>query len=222
MGRKNKKNKKMKKEVTDGGCLTSEETVAQPALKAVPLHLMESNLGAIKHILMAIGEDTNREGLRDTPSRVVKSWAQLFSGYKQDPMDHMKVFKDGACDEMVILKDIEFYSTCEHHMIPFYGKAHIAYVPNGKVIGVSKLARILDVFARRLQIQERIGSDVTAILMKGLNARGAACIIEAKHLCMCARGVEKQNSVMVTSSLTGCYRDSFSGAREELMQLIKN
>jgi len=170
--------------------------------------------------LQFLGEDVSREGLQDTPSRVVKSWKTLFNGYHQDPESVMTTFTDGACDEMVILKDIEFYSTCEHHMLPFCGKAHIAYIPDGKVIGVSKLARLLDIFAHRLQIQERIGTQVTDALTKYLAPKGAACIIEAQHLCMKARGVRKQDSVMITSSLTGAFREK-PEAKAELMGLIR-
>lgn len=163
-------------------------------------HVVES---AIRTVLQFIGEDPTREGLQETPSRVLKSYREIFGGYGVDPASVFKVFEDGACDEMVVLKDIEFWSTCEHHIQPFYGKAHIAYIPNGKVIGVSKLARLLDVFSRRLQIQERICQQVTEALMEHLQPKGAACVLEARHLCMTCRGVGKQNSVMVTSSLKG-------------------
>jgi len=178
-----------------------------------------SILDTVIRQLQFIGEDVEREGLLETPARVVKSWNELFVGYKQDPRDLVKTFSEGACDEMVALTDIEFYSTCEHHMIPFYGKAHIAYLPNKKVIGVSKLARVLDVFARRLQIQERIGQQVTDFLMDELDALGAACVIEAKHLCMCARGVAKQNSIMKTSSVRGVFREN-PEVRREFFSLV--
>lgn len=161
----------------------------------------------IRSLLDYIGEDVEREGLIDTPKRVVKSYQEIFSGYAQKPEDHLTVFEDGACDEMVVLKDIEFYSFCEHHMLPFFGKASIAYIPDKKVIGVSKLARLLEVYARRLQIQERIGQQVTGALMEYLNCKGAGCLLEAKHFCMVCRGVQKQNSVMVTSDLKGCFKE---------------
>jgi len=141
-----------------------------------------------------IGEDTNREGLLETPARVRKSWGKLYGGYSVDPNSLLKVFEKESYDEMVILKDIEFYSTCEHHVLPFFGKAHVAYIPSKKVIGISKLARLLEIFARRLQIQERIGEQVTTFLMQKLDAIGAACILEAQHFCMTSRGVEKQKS----------------------------
>jgi len=174
----------------------------------------------IRQILYEIGEDPDREGLKDTPKRVVKSWQELYSGYSQDPEELFTVFESEGYDQIILLKDIELYSTCEHHMLPFYGKAHVAYIPNDKVIGISKLARIADLYARRLQIQERIGEQVTECLMQHLQPGGAACIIEARHMCMCARGVGKQNSVMTTSSLKGAFFDS-QEARSELMQLIK-
>lgn len=172
----------------------------------------------IKRILQFIGENPEREGLKETPHRVVKSYGELFGGYKLEVADVLKTFDDGACDEMVICQDIEFYSTCEHHMQPFFGKAHVAYIPNKKVIGVSKLARILDIYARRLQIQERLTTDVTTALMEHLQPKGAACIIEAKHFCMVCRGVKKQNSIMKTSSLTGVFREP--AVRQELLHLL--
>lgn len=169
-----------------------------------------------------IGEDPFREGLKDTPKRVVRMWDEIFSGYSQDPRNLLTTFDSGGYDQIVLLKDIELYSMCEHHMLPFFGKAHVAYIPgkNGKVIGISKLARLLDIYAKRLQIQERIGKQVTAAIMEHLEAAGAACIIEATHMCMRMRGVEKQNSVMTTSSMRGTFLE-FPGTRNELMQLIK-
>lgn len=172
----------------------------------------------ITRILQYIGEDPKREGLLETPTRVVKSYAEIFGGYKEDPAAVMKVFEDGSCDEMVLLKNIEFYSNCEHHMQPFFGKAHIAYIPDGKVLGVSKLARVLDIYARRLQIQERLTQQVTDALMKHLEPKGAACVIEAKHFCMVCRGVQKQNSEMLTSSLKGSFLDP--AVRSEFYSLI--
>jgi GTP cyclohydrolase I len=170
--------------------------------------------------LQFIGEDPTREGLLETPGRVIKAWGELFSGYKQDPTKILKSFKEGACDEMVLLKGIEFYSCCEHHLLPFFGKAHIAYIPDGRVVGISKLARLLEVFARRLQIQERLGQQITETLMKELKPKGAACILEAQHFCMVSRGVQKQNSIMVTSSLKGVFLEK-PEVRAEFMGLIK-
>jgi len=178
----------------------------------------------IIRILEYIGEDPNREGLIDTPNRVTRSWLELFSGYKQDVNSIVKSFESDGYSEIVLLKDIEFYSTCEHHMLPFMGKGHIAYIPNNRVIGISKLARILDAFSRRLQIQERIGEQVTNLIMTELDAVGAACILEASHLCMRCRGVGKQNSTMVTSSLKGIFIEPSTkglAARNELMGLVR-
>jgi GTP cyclohydrolase IA len=169
--------------------------------------------------LVCIGEDPHREGLLDTPNRIVKMWSEIYSGYTKDLRSIFTSFEE-PCDQMVLLKNIELYSMCEHHMLPFYGKAHIAYIPNGRVIGISKLARLLDVYAKRLQIQERIGEQVTAALMTYLKPYGAACVIEATHMCMRMRGVEKQNSVMVTSSVTGVFSTDGS-TKNELFTLIR-
>lgn len=173
----------------------------------------------IVRILEYIGEDPEREGLKETPERVIRSYKELYSGYKQNPSDIIKVFDD-PCDEIVLVKNIEFYSTCEHHLLPFFGKAHIAYIPNGKVIGVSKLARILEIYARRLQIQERIGEQVTEVIDNMLTPLGVACVLEAQHFCMTSRGVQKQNSIMVTSSLTGAFKEK-PEARAELLSMIR-
>jgi GTP cyclohydrolase I len=183
----------------------------------------EKAKAAIIELLKYLGEDTDREGLKDTPNRVVKSWDRLFGGYLQDPEDVLTTFEEDDViphDQIILLKDIEFYSTCEHHMLPFVGKAHVAYIPSDKVVGISKLARIVEIFSRRLQIQERVGNQVSHALMAHLNAKGAACIIESKHFCMTCRGVEKQNSVMVTSSLRGVFLEK-NETRQELLTLIK-
>jgi len=174
---------------------------------------------AVLSLLTYIGDDPEREGLRDTPDRVLRSYDELFAGYKQKPEDVLKVFEDGACDEMVVLRNVEFHSVCEHHLQPFFGSAHIAYIPDKRVIGVSKLARILDIYARRLQIQERLCQQVTAALDEHLKPLGAACILEATHFCMVCRGVQKQHSELVTSSLTGAFRESV--VRQELLSLIR-
>lgn len=174
----------------------------------------------ITRMLEYLGEDIKREGLVETPNRVVRSWDELFAGYKQKPASLMTVFKKETYDQIVILKNIEMYSMCEHHMLPFFGKAHVAYIPDKHVIGISKLARLVDIYARRLQIQERIGEQVTQALMEYLKPIGAACVIEAEHMCMRMRGVSKQESTMVTSSLKGAFLTS-AGARIELMGLIK-
>jgi len=177
----------------------------------------------IRRILQYIGEDPKREGLLETPSRVVKSYAELFSGYRYKTEEEigslLKVFTDGACDEMILVKDIEFVSMCEHHMLPFSGVAHIAYLPKDQIVGLSKLARIVDVYARRLQVQERLTQQVTESLMKHLQPNGVACVIEAHHQCMSCRGVKKANAKMVTSSLTGAFREP--AARAEFYSLIR-
>lgn len=180
---------------------------------------MEEARDIVKTIIDLIGDNCDREGLLETPDRVVKSWDHLFSGYKKDPKDVFKVFADGKCDEMVILKDIEFYSTCEHHMIPFFGKISIGYIPNGKVIGVSKLARLVEIYARRLQVQERLVGQIADDIMKYLEPKGCMVIAEAKHLCMVARGVEKQNSVMITNAIRGNFKDQV--VRDEFLKMIK-
>jgi GTP cyclohydrolase I len=173
----------------------------------------------IRRILQFIGEDPNRNGLKETPYRVSRSYEELFSGYKLNPQHFMKCF-ESTCSELVLVRDIEMVSFCEHHMLPFYGKAHIAYIPNGRVIGVSKIARVLEIYAKRLQIQERITEQVTTALMTGLNPLGAACMIEAKHMCMICRGVQKQHSVMVTSSLKGVFLED-QKVRSEFYSLVK-
>jgi len=179
--------------------------------------MMEQN---IKDIISAIGDDPYREGLIDTPSRVVKSWKELYSGYNQSPEEILKrTFDADGYDQLIILKDIEFYSTCEHHMLPFFGKAYIGYIPNSRVVGISKLARLVDCFARRLQIQERLTKQIAEAINEHLNPLGVAVLIEAKHLCMISRGVSKQNSVMVTSELIGCMRNQ--EARNEFLKLAK-
>ncbi len=170
-------------------------------------------------ILGIIGDNPRREGLIETPKRVVNSWEQLFAGYGANVADVMKVFKEDACDEMVILKDIEFYSTCEHHMIPFFGKISIGYIPDGRVLGISKLARLVEIFARRLQIQEKLVGQIADAMMEHLKPKGVIVVAEAKHLCMVARGVEKQNSVMVTSAIRGEFKEH--DVRAEFLSLIK-
>jgi GTP cyclohydrolase IA len=184
---------------------------------------MESNNpeNSIIEILRHLGENPDREGLKDTPSRVVKSWKELYGGYTQDPSTILTTFTD--CDgyqQVVILRNIKLFSMCEHHMLPFYGKAHVAYLPDKKVIGISKLARLVDIYARRLQIQERLGQQITHALMEHLKPLGAACIIEASHMCMQMRGCNKQEAIMTTSSLEGVFLEDPT-VRAELYQLLK-
>ncbi len=178
----------------------------------------------IKAMFEYLGEDASREGLADTPNRVIKSWDKLYGGYLQKPEDIFTTFSEDDViphDQIILLKEIEFYSTCEHHLLPFVGKAHVAYIPRDKVVGISKLARIVEIYARRLQVQERIGNQVTKAIMDNLNSKAAACVIESKHFCMTCRGVEKQNSVMVTSSLRGSFLED-GKTRQELMTLIRS
>jgi len=174
---------------------------------------------SLRGVLRYIGEDPDREGLLDTPDRMVRAWDKLFSGYRQDPECILnRVFCDG-CDEMVVLRDIEFYSTCEHHFLPFFGRISIAYLPAGKVVGVSKLARLVECFARRLQIQERMTRQIAEAIMRHLLPLGVGVVASAQHLCMTSRGVEKQNSVMVTSAMLGVFRED-EKSRREFLDLI--
>lgn len=173
----------------------------------------------IKEQLKYIGEDPEREGLVGTPDRIVRAWKELFAGYSQDPKDLFTTFQPDGYNQIVLLKDIELFSMCEHHLLPFFGKAHVAYIPGNRVIGISKLARLVDVYARRAQIQERIGEQVTTALMEHLKPQGAACIIEAVHLCMRMRGCSKQHATMKTSSLKGVFIKNLD-ARTELLSLI--
>ncbi len=177
-------------------------------------------LEAVRTLIRWAGDDPDRPGLKETPERVARSYAELFAGYKQDPAELIKTFDDIECDELVLLRGIEVCSTCEHHMLPFTGRAHVAYIPTqGKVIGLSKLARLVDCYARRLQVQERLTCQITKALDDHLKPLGSACVIEASHQCMTCRGVGKQHSVMVTSSLTGKFRDS--EVRAEFFNLIR-
>ncbi len=174
----------------------------------------------IRRLIEYIGDDLEREGLKETPERVIRSYEKLFGGYKQNPTHNIKVFENKGCDEMVVVKNIEFYSTCEHHMLPFYGKAHIAYIPDKKIVGISKLARILEIYSRRLQIQERLCQQVTETIDVMVKPKGSACVLEACHLCMMSRGVEKQSSILVTSSLTGVFKESIK-TRSEFIAMLR-
>lgn len=175
---------------------------------------------AYREIITAIGEDLSRPGLKDTPLRAAKAMQFLTRGYQQDIDDVINgAMFPSSSEEMVIVKNIELYSMCEHHMLPFIGKCHVAYLPNGKVIGLSKIARIVDVFARRLQIQENLTKEIAEVIIQKTDAAGAAVIIEAQHMCMMMRGVEKQNSVMTTSCMLGAFRNS-QNTRNEFLSLI--
>lgn len=174
----------------------------------------------IIRVLQYIGEQPNREGLLETPNRVVQMFAEIYSGYYINPKDIFTVFDAEEHDQIILLRDFEIYSMCEHHMLPFFGKCHVAYIPNEKIVGISKLARLVDIYSKRLQIQERICQQVTNDLIQYLNPKGAACIIEATHLCMRMRGVNKQNSIMTTSSMKGVFLEDQS-AKSELLQLVR-
>jgi GTP cyclohydrolase I len=173
-------------------------------------------------LLEAIGEDPNREGLLKTPSRAARAFEFLTAGYRQslDELVNGAIF-DSEASEIVLVKNIELYSMCEHHLLPFIGKAHVAYIPEGKVIGLSKMARIVDMFARRLQIQENLTMQIADALMQSLHPRGVGVVIEAKHLCMMMRGVEKQNSVMTSSCLLGSFKED-ARTRSEFLALLKD
>ena len=173
-----------------------------------------------RELLLAIGEDPEREGLARTPQRVAAAWSFLTSGYRTDPATviNQAIFAQEA-NSMVIVRNIELYSLCEHHLLPFFGRCHIGYIPNGRVFGLSKLARLVDVYARRLQLQERLTEQISRVVMESVDAKGVGVMIEARHLCMMMRGVEKQNSVMTTSSVLGTFRES-QATREEFLSLI--
>lgn len=185
----------------------------------IALDLISAN---IKSSLDALGEDYTREGLENTPLRVAKAWSFMTHGYQLNAVDILQsaIFNESS-QEMVIVKDIELYSLCEHHMVPFYGKAHIGYLPNGKITGLSKLARVVDVYSRRLQVQERMTIQIRDAIQEALNPHGVAVVIEAKHLCMMMRGVQKQNSSTVTSAFTGPFLEN-SSTRREFMNLISH
>jgi GTP cyclohydrolase I len=174
---------------------------------------------AVREILIAIGEDPDREGLRETPSRVARMYAEIFGGLHVEPRRHLRKFFTETCDEVVLVRDISFNSICEHHLLPFMGKAHVAYLPGDRVIGLSKLARVVEEFARRPQVQERMTEDIANLLVEELHAKGVAVVIEAEHTCMTVRGIRKPGAVCVTSAMKGCFRTKPS-TRAELMTLI--
>ena len=174
---------------------------------------------AIKTLLQHIGEDCTREGLQETPKRMLKAWAEIFAGYNMKPSDILKTFDDGACREMVVLKRCEFYSTCEHHFMPFFGHVSIGYLPNKKVAGISKLARLVDCYAKRMQIQERMTAQIADTIAGELNALGVIVVCEAVHFCMSSRGVRKQESSMITSAVRGEFERN-AVARGEFFSLV--
>ncbi len=175
----------------------------------------------IREILRRIGEDPDREGLQQTPARIVRSWKEIYGGYAQRAEDVLVTqFPAEQYDEMVLRRDIEFFSACEHHMLPFHGKAHIAYLPNSKIVGLSKLARLTDMYARRLQVQERLTYQIATELQRVLKPKGVAVMIEAMHQCMCSRGIRKRGSKMVTSCLLGAFKENLA-SRTEFLALVR-
>ena len=176
---------------------------------------------AVREILIAVGEDPDREGLLETPKRVANMYEEIFAGLTEDPKQHIKLFKEQSNDEMVIVKDIPFYSMCEHHLLPFFGKAHIGYIPSdNKIIGLSKLARIVDNFAKKPQVQERLTSDIADFLNDNLQPKGVAVIMEAEHMCMTMRGARAAGSKTQTSALRGIMRTD-AKTRAEVLSLLK-
>jgi GTP cyclohydrolase I len=194
------------------GVPTASESISAASLTTQELY---------REILVRIGEDPTRDGLADTPERMEKSMAFLTRGYSMDvnAVIHDALF-DVDYDEMVVVKDIEFFSMCEHHLLPFFGKAHIAYLPDGKVIGLSKIPRVVDVFARRLQVQERLTTEIADAIADAVNPQGVAVILEARHLCMMMRGVEKQHSATVTSAMRGVFKTQLQ-TRNEFLSLVR-
>ena len=196
----------------------SGERDSPPAAAASPVDQPRIER-AVREILAAVGEDPDREGLRETPARVARMYAELFSGLHDDARQHLRKFFAEKYDEVVLVRDISFNSMCEHHMLPFMGVAHIGYVPNGRVLGLSKLARVVEVVARRPQVQERMTETIANLLLEELEAKGVAVVIEATHTCMTIRGIRKPGSLCVTSAMKGIFRSNLS-SRSEIMNLI--
>jgi GTP cyclohydrolase I len=180
---------------------------------------LERIAAAVREILAGVGEDPDREGLKHTPMRVARMYAEVFSGLHENPRQHLRTFFTERYDELVVLRDIPFHSMCEHHLLPYAGKAHIAYLPDGRIVGISKLARVVEAYAKRPQVQERMTSQIADLLMEELHAKGVAVILQATHLCMTCRGVKKPGTIMVTSALRGrCKSDART--RSEVMMLL--
>lgn len=176
----------------------------------------------LREMLIYIGEDPTRDGLIDTPKRIIKSWSELYSGYVKDPKEILaKQFNEtNDYNQIVLLKDIPFYSMCEHHMLPFHGEVHIGYLPKNSVVGISKLARLVEVFARRLQIQERMTKEIANAIMEHLEPLGVAVVVNAEHLCMTARGIQKPGTKMMTSAMEGIFKEDQGGCKTEFMKMI--
>jgi GTP cyclohydrolase I len=203
---------------TDLGSLTGEQDPLPASNGKNPVD--EARIErAVREILSAVGENPDREGLKETPARVARMYSEMFSGLHEDPRIHLQKFFTEQYDEVVLVRDISFNSMCEHHMLPFMGLAHIGYMPNGKVIGLSKLARVVEVVARRPQVQERMTETIANLLVEELEAKGVAVIIEATHTCMTIRGIRKPGSLCVTSAMKGIFRSNLS-SRSEMMNLI--
>ena len=216
----------------DGNLTTSPSTPAEPLVMTdeefrdfAERGSIEENAAsydlhaAIRDMICTIGDDPDRPGLIDTPDRVIRSWNELYAGYWTNVKDLFTEFDNEGYDEMVILRGIEFFSMCEHHILPFHGKAHVAYIPGDKIVGLSKLARLVDVLSKRLQNQERLTQQIVEALMEHLSPRGAACVMEGHHMCMACRGVKKPHSTMVTSCFKGAFQNQ--ATRAELFSLIK-
>lgn len=180
----------------------------------------EKLMAAARMILEAIGDDPEREGLRETPRRVADMYAEVFAGMEIDPHEYLKVGFEEQHKEMVILKDVPFTSICEHHLLPFVGKAHVGYIPNGRIVGLSKLARVVEGFARRPQLQERLTSQIADAIVESLDPRGVGVVIEAQHMCMIIRGVKKSGSTMVTSAMRGLFKSN-PPTRSEFLQFVR-
>ncbi|HIC93801.1 MAG TPA: GTP cyclohydrolase I FolE [Anaerolineae bacterium] len=177
---------------------------------------------AVALIIEAIGEDATREGLVETPRRIAEMYAELFEGLEKDPLEELKVFFEaGKHKEMIILKDIPFYSMCEHHFLPFHGVAHIGYIPNERIVGISKLARVVEILARRPQLQERLTGQIADAIMEGLQPQGVGVVVEAEHLCLTMRGIKKPGSIVVTSANRGLFRRNLA-TRQEFLSLVHN
>ncbi|MGD0898731.1 MAG: GTP cyclohydrolase I FolE [Thermoguttaceae bacterium] len=203
------------------GSLAGEDDAEEQSVPERPAHGvdLERIRRAVREILAAVGEDPDREGLRETPARVARMYAELFDGLHDDPRRHLRKFFTEKCDEVVLVRGISFCSMCEHHMLPFLGTAHVAYLPGPRVVGLSKLARVVESVARRPQVQERMTEQIADLLVQELSAKGVAVVIEAEHTCMTIRGVRKPGSVCVTSAMKGVFRTG-SSTRAELMTLI--
>jgi GTP cyclohydrolase I len=202
----------------DHGSITGELDEFPASKNAPPVDLPRIER-AVREILAAVGENPDREGLRETPARVARMYQELFSGLHSNPRVHLQKFFTEKYDEMVLVKDIAFNSMCEHHMLPFIGKAHIGYIPSGRVVGLSKLARVVEEVSHRPQVQERMTEEIANLLIDELQVKGVAVVIEASHSCMAIRGVRKPESICVTSAMKGIFRSNLS-SRSEVMQLI--